>query len=176
MTEIANNENEIIENCRREISNLLAETKTKANFVLTKELLIGKYRMGERIIYYGSQVSDVGHFQSELARVLNIKKQRLSELIAFKELVDREFGSLEKFIESHDKGLEYPSWHEITHEHLPHALTNQLEEEEEEQLVDVQLEGSDFSEEEARRYFESRNGVFEGAYYRGKIPKNKRSD
>lgn len=167
--EIVSNEwNKLVRDCRE----IMVVTVKKTR----KEMLEGHYLLGKRIIEYRTNFTDVGTplNQEELANALEIKQQRISEVIAFAEYADRKFGSFEGFLEYYKDRTELPPWGEIVHWYLPFNLYPK--ELEDKTLKSTEIPTSLFSsEEEAKKWFEDRDGIFEGVFYKGKIAKNRGS-
>lgn len=150
----------------------------KANKKTRREILEGHYLLGQRITEYSKKVTDVGTplNEVELANALEIKQQRISEIIAFVEWIGNKYGSFDAFLKFYEDRTELPPWTEITHYYLPFAKTPQLEDS---TLKTVEIPQYRFStEEEARSYFERKNGTYEGivSFYKGKLTKQQIRD
>ena len=156
----------LVSDCRAILINAVKKTR--------KEILEGHYLLGKRIIEYKTMVADVGEplNYEQLAEHLEIRHQRISEIMAYVEWVDKTYGSFEGLLKYYEKYDELPPWSEIVHWYLPFGMRPELEDN---RLVEHEIPASKFSnEEEAKKWYEDNNGQYEGHFYKGKIPKNRK--
>lgn len=172
MNEIVTNEEwlKLIDDCK----GIIYMTIQKVNYVNRKELLEGRYLLGKRILE-SLPLLGTPQLQEDLAKALEIKQQRISEVMSFAKYIDKHFGSVDglvKYYSEHNLP-ELPTWTEITHTYLPfNELPKELEYEDKEdmRLVDKEIPISHFaSVEQAKKYYEDKGGVL--TYYKGKVKK-----
>jgi len=179
MTEITN-ENEwfkLIDDCNR----IINETNEEFGVFKRKKLLESYYKLGKRIMEYRNADMSAPLLQTKLAEKIGLDRRRIGEILGYTRWVDENYGNFEGFLQycedNSNPKLEGYAWRDITHEYLPNRyLTfeeiDRASEEEDNRLVQVEKPLSDFASElEARAYFESKGGVYDGIYVKGKMPK-----